>query len=104
MKKQPLVSIIMPVYNAGQYVKDAIDSILSQTYLNFEFIIINGYSYSTAKPMKNFVAQGILVADSTATLKMIVYKNGKNVYEQSLTVEKHAERNNLVFTVLNGVY
>lgn len=31
----------MPAYNASQYLKQAIDSILAQTYTNFEFIIIN---------------------------------------------------------------
>lgn len=37
----PLVSIVMSVYNAGDYLKEAIGSILDQTYQNFEFIIID---------------------------------------------------------------
>ncbi|MDX2173404.1 MAG: glycosyltransferase [Bacteroidota bacterium] len=37
----PLISIILPVYNAQDYIKESIDSILNQTYKNFEFIIIN---------------------------------------------------------------
>lgn len=37
----PMVSVIMPAYNAEQYIKGAIDSILNQTYTDFEFIIIN---------------------------------------------------------------
>jgi glycosyltransferase involved in cell wall biosynthesis len=36
-----LVSVIMPVYNTGKYVGEAMQSILNQTYSNFEFIIIN---------------------------------------------------------------
>lgn len=31
----------MPVYNGEKYLADAIESILNQTYTNFEFIIIN---------------------------------------------------------------
>ena len=41
---EPLVSIIMSVYNEEKYVADAIKSILNQSYDNFEFIIINDYS------------------------------------------------------------
>jgi glycosyltransferase involved in cell wall biosynthesis len=39
--KQPKVSVIMGVYNAEKYLEQAILSILSQTYTNLEFIIIN---------------------------------------------------------------
>lgn len=41
MRKQPLVSIIMPVYNAEEYVEDAINSILNQSYKNIELILID---------------------------------------------------------------
>lgn len=41
---QPLVSIIMPVYNAGGFLVEAVNSILKQTYQNFEFIIVDDHS------------------------------------------------------------
>lgn len=41
MNTNPLVSVIMPLYNAEAYLKEAIDSILAQTYTNFELIILN---------------------------------------------------------------
>ncbi|MDT8441699.1 MAG: glycosyltransferase family A protein [Desulfuromonadales bacterium] len=31
----------MPLYNTGPYLREAIDSILSQTFRDFEFLIIN---------------------------------------------------------------
>lgn len=41
MSKSPLVSVLIPVYNSEAYVKEAVDSILNQTYQNLEVIIIN---------------------------------------------------------------
>lgn len=41
MNKQPLVSVLMSVYNGGSFLPDAIESILKQTFSDFEFIIIN---------------------------------------------------------------
>ena len=41
---QPLVSVITPVYNMGDYLAECIESILSQTYQNFEYIIVNNRS------------------------------------------------------------
>ena len=45
----PLVSVIMPAFNAERYLAAAIDSILSQTFTDFEFIIIDDAS-SDATP------------------------------------------------------
>src|SRR5690242_19294735 len=39
--QNPLVTVLMPVYNAEKYLAEAIDSILQQTLTNFEFIIID---------------------------------------------------------------
>jgi len=39
-----MISVIMPVYNGQKYLSTTIDSILSQTYSDFEFIIINDCS------------------------------------------------------------
>ena len=43
-ENQPFISIIMPVYNAGKYLDKAIESVKSQTYKNWELIIIDDAS------------------------------------------------------------
>src|SRR6266567_1474240 len=41
IEKKPIVSVLMPVYNGEKYLSVAIESILSQTFSDFEFLIVN---------------------------------------------------------------
>lgn len=41
ISEYPLVGVVLPVYNGYQYLKEAIDSVLQQTYKNVILIIIN---------------------------------------------------------------
>lgn len=43
-EEQPLVSVIMPVFNAESYLSEAVESILSQTFPDFELITIDDCS------------------------------------------------------------
>lgn len=36
-----MISVIVPVYNAGKYLRRCIDSILAQTYTDFELLLID---------------------------------------------------------------
>lgn len=36
----PVVSVLMPTYNAEKYLKEAIDSILNQTFTDFESLLL----------------------------------------------------------------
>lgn len=48
-KVEPLVSILIPVFNGGNYLKNAIDSALSQSYQNLEIIVVNDGSSDNGK-------------------------------------------------------
>ncbi len=62
MKK---VSVLMTVYNAEKYLKDAIESILSQTFTNFEFIIINdGSTDNSAQIIRSYTDERIKFLDN----------------------------------------
>lgn len=68
---EPAISVVMPAYNAERYIAEAIDSILNQTYSDFELIIVNdgskdkteeiilSYSDNRIKYLKNEANQGI---------------------------------------------
>ena len=45
----PLISVIMPVYNGERFLRQAIDSILNQTIIDFELIIINDGSTDSSE-------------------------------------------------------
>jgi len=46
---QPLITVIIPVFNAEQYIKSALDSICNQTYSNLEIIVIDDGSSDQSK-------------------------------------------------------
>jgi len=65
--KNPLVSVLTTVYNAEEYLNMAIDSILLQTYKNFEFILIDDGSSDHSVH--------IIKAYSDPRIKLISQKN-----------------------------
>ncbi len=55
MLQNPKVSVLMPVYNCELYIREAVDSILNQTFADFEFIIIDDCSAdATVSIIKSF--------------------------------------------------
>lgn len=60
--QQPLVSIVMPAYNAEKYIAESVNSILSQTYKNFELLIADDCSTdSTKEILSSFSDSRIIV-------------------------------------------
>ena len=71
----PLISVVMSCYNRQNYVAQAIESILNQTYTNFEFIIIDDCSTdNTYKIIKKYVKRDKrIIALRNKVNKGIVY-------------------------------
>lgn len=49
--EEPLISVIVPIYNQGKYIKRCIDSIREQTYLNIEILLIDDGSDDIYSPI-----------------------------------------------------
>ena len=64
---RPLVSVVMPAYNAAGYIREAIDSVLSQDYPNLELIVVDdGSTDSTEGIVREYGARVICVAQANA--------------------------------------
>ena len=73
---QPIVTVLMPVYNAASYLREAIDSILTQTYRDFEFLIINdGSTDETEQIIKSYTDARIVYVKNETNLKLITTLN-----------------------------
>ena len=66
----PMISVVMPVYNAEKYVAEAVESILQQTYTDFEFIIIDDCSTDNS--------YGILQTYAAKDIRIRLFKNDVN--------------------------
>src|SRR6185503_2270670 len=58
---EPKVTVLMPAYNAGRYIAEAIRSVLQQSFADFELLIVNdGSTDDTAKIIDSFKDQRIV--------------------------------------------
>jgi len=99
MKPSPRISVIMSAYNRDDYLKEAVDSILDQTFSDFEFIIINdGSSDGTHDILKNYKDSRLRIFEQqnmglTKSLnKGITFSNGEYIARQDADDVSLSER------------
>ena len=69
MNSTPLISVIVPAYNVEKYIKTCLDSLINQTYSNFEIIVINdGSTDQTEKILNEY--------ESNPKIRIFSQKNG----------------------------
>ncbi|HOV30198.1 MAG TPA: glycosyltransferase [Anaerolineaceae bacterium] len=70
--ESPKISVVMPVYNGGRFLREAIDSILNQTYEDFEFIIIDdGSTDQTSAILDSYQDTRIVRLTHTTNLGLV---------------------------------
>lgn len=73
------ISVIVPVYNAGKYIKKCIISIVGQTYHNFEIIAVDDGSTD------NSLAVLRSLADEYTNLKIITHEKNRGLFQARIT-------------------
>ncbi len=54
----PTISVMIPVYNGEQYIKECLDSLINQTYADFEIVVVNdGSTDNTRSIVEEYVAK-----------------------------------------------
>ncbi|KTD99322.1 glycosyltransferase family 2 protein [Pseudoalteromonas sp. H71] len=86
-EEQPLVSIIMPAYNAEKYISESIESVLAQSYKNWELLITDDRSTDTTQQIINKYA----IQDSRIKL-FINEKNGGAGVARNYSIGKASGR------------
>ncbi len=67
----PLISILLPVFNGERFLRDALDSILNQTYTNFELLISDNHSTDSTEE----ICLEYVKSDS----RIIYHRNSENL-------------------------
>lgn len=76
MRKSPEISVIMPVYNGERYLRYAIESVLAQTFKDFELIIVNdGSTDSSEQIIRSFEDERIVYLKNESNLRLIATLN-----------------------------
>lgn len=80
-----MISVIMPLYNNEKYVVEAIQSVIDQTYEDWELIIVNDASTDNSKE----IVQRFLHKQLDSRIKLINLENNKGVsFARNLGIKK----------------
>src|SRR5258706_2097731 len=100
LNTNPLISVLMPVYNGEKYLREAIESILNQTYKNFELLIINDGSVDNSEqiilsyqePRIKYIRSERNLGLSDALNKGLQSANGKYIARMDADDISHLKR------------
>jgi glycosyltransferase involved in cell wall biosynthesis len=79
----PLVSLVTPVYNGGEYLRECIESVLAQTYDNWRYVIVNNCSADdTLDIAREYAARDERISVSNNTQFLPIVQNHNHALTQ----------------------
>ena len=104
MKSKPKISVLMSVYNGEEFISNSINSILNQTYKNFEFLIINdGSTDNSERIIKSYSDSRIkyLAKPNTGLTKSLNFglKQTKGEYIARIDCDDYSMPNRLALQI-----
>jgi glycosyltransferase involved in cell wall biosynthesis len=89
---QPLVSVVSPVYNGAEFLSECVESILAQTYQNWEYIIVDNCSTDgTAEIARRYGAKDPRIRLHRNTEFLRAIPNHNNAFRQISPVSKYCK-------------
>jgi glycosyltransferase involved in cell wall biosynthesis len=91
-ESQPLVSVLTPVYNGEKYLSKCIESVLEQTYRNWEYVIINNRSTDrTSQIAGSFASKDRRIRVHTNTQFVGFAANGNIAFQHIASESKYCK-------------
>lgn len=95
--KQPLISVIIPVYGVEKYIAQCLESVINQTYKNLDIIVVNdGTKDRSADIAKEYAAKD-------SRIKVYDFKNGGPSVARNRGLAIATESIFLILTVMIGL-
>lgn len=79
----PIVSIVTPMYNAKEFISETINSVLKQSFVDFELIIVDNFSTDTSKE----IVKDFTMIDNRIKLIELEYNSGGPARPRNIGIE-----------------
>ncbi len=93
MYHKPLISIVIPMYNAEKYIQETINSVIQQTYENWEMLIVDNYSTDKSKE----IVQKNIIKENKIKLIELEYNSGGPARPRNIGIDNNAKGKYIAF-------